>query len=168
VGSSRSSESDDGSATDAHDVVESLLRASRVLVAVAARSLAGVTRDVTVPQFRMLVVLAGRGPTNPGTLAADLGVHSSTVTRMCDRLAGKDLITRTVPAASRREVEVALTRAGRRVVDEVTGRRRAELGRIVERVPEAQRVSMVRALQAFGDATGEPSDDGWTLGWVDA
>ena len=86
------------------DVVDAVLHASRVLVAVAARSLIGVDRDVTVPQFRALVVLAGRGPLNPGAFADALGVHPSTATRMCDRLVAKGLITRTVPPTNRREI----------------------------------------------------------------
>ncbi|MEX2100680.1 MAG: MarR family transcriptional regulator [Acidimicrobiia bacterium] len=153
--------------TDPVEVVDAVLRASRVLVAVAARSLVGVDRAVTLPQFRALVVLASRGPLNPGTLANALGVHSSTATRMCDRLVAKELVTRDVPTTNRREVQLALTPRGRRIVDSVTQRRREEIARIVERVPHAQRRSMVRALRAFGDAAGELPDDGWALGWVE-
>ena len=36
--------------------------ASRALVGVAARSLAGVGEEVTLPQYRMLVLLCSRGP----------------------------------------------------------------------------------------------------------
>jgi hypothetical protein len=54
--------------------VDAFLRASRVLVSIAARSLAGVTDKVTLPQYRALVVLAGRGPQNAGALAEILGV----------------------------------------------------------------------------------------------
>ena len=46
-----------------------MLRASRVLVAVAVRSLAAVDHDVTLPQYRALVVLASRGPQRPTELA---------------------------------------------------------------------------------------------------
>jgi len=147
------------------EIVDAVLHASRALVAVAARSLVGVDADVTLPQFRALVVLASHGPLNPGRLAASLGVHSSTVTRMCDRLVAKDLITRDVPATNRREVEIVLTRRGRKIVESVTRGRRAEIQRIVESVPDAERASMVRALHAFGDAAGELPEEGWALGW---
>src|SRR5438132_13258844 len=90
----------DRSAID--DVVDGVLRASRVLVAVAARSLVGVDRDVTLPQFRALVVLASRGPLNPGAFADALGVHVSTATRMCDRLVAKGRMRREVPRTQRR------------------------------------------------------------------
>ena len=50
-------------------VVDGVLRASRALVAVAARSIASVDDTVTLPQFRTLVALAARGPQNVGALA---------------------------------------------------------------------------------------------------
>jgi len=42
--------------------VDTVLAASRALVAVAARSLAAAGDEVTLPQYRALVVLAARGP----------------------------------------------------------------------------------------------------------
>ncbi|CAM5308255.1 hypothetical protein SBADM41S_12362 [Streptomyces badius] len=43
---------------DVDAVTEAVLTASRLLVAVSARSLAEVEERVTLPQFRMLVVLS--------------------------------------------------------------------------------------------------------------
>jgi DNA-binding MarR family transcriptional regulator len=149
------------------EVVDAVLRASRALVAVAARSLVEIDHEVTVPQFRALVILASRGPLNPGTFAEALGVHSSTATRMGDRLEAKRLITRQVPANNRREVVIALTPRARDLVDSVTRKRRREIARVVESVPDDLRQSMVHALRAFGDAAGELPDDSWSVGWVD-
>ncbi len=73
-----------------------------MLVSVAARSLAGVTDKVTLPQYRALVVLAAVGP-RTRALAEVLGVHSSTLTRLCDRLVNKDLITRGESPTNRRK-----------------------------------------------------------------
>ena len=155
------------SGQEVDDVADAVLRASRVLVSVAARSLAGVTDKVTLPQYRALVVLAGRGPQNAGALAEVLGVHSSTLTRLCDRLVNKDLITRGESPMNRREVTLALTARGRRLVKSVTERRRQEIQTIVARVPKAQREAMVRALQAFGDAAGEATESARLPGWSD-
>src|ERR1019366_1089119 len=140
------------------EVVDAVLRASRVLVSVAARSLAAVDEDVTLPQFRALVVLASRGPQTVGALAAALGVHASTATRMCDRLVAKGFVDRDVLATNRREVHLELTRSGRRLVDAVTKRRRNEIARVIERVPRAQRDALIQALHAFGEAAEEPAD----------
>ncbi len=146
------------------EVVDAVLRASRVLVSVAARSLAAVDQDVTLPQYRALVVLASRGPQRPSELAEALAVHPSTITRLCDRLAAKRLVHRTESAVSRREVVIELAPRGRRLVDTVTERRRVEIGEVVAEVPQRERAAMVRALHALGDAAAEPSDAAWFIG----
>ncbi len=149
------------------DVVDAVLRASRVLVSVVARSLAGVADKVTLPQYRALVVIASRGPQNASALAEALGVHISTLTRLCDRLVSKGLIRRRESTTSRREVMLTLTPRGERLVRSVTETRRAEIATIVARVPRSQRQAMVRALQAFGDAAGEADESAWLAGWSD-
>jgi DNA-binding MarR family transcriptional regulator len=146
------------------EVVDAVLQASRVLVSVSARSLAAVDEDVTLPQFRALVVLASRGPQRPSGLAEALAVHPSTITRLCDRLAAKRLSHRTESAVSRREVVIELTPRGRGLVDAVTERRRAEIGEVVAKVPQRERAAMVQALHALGDAAAEPSDSAWYVG----
>ena len=145
-------------------VVDAVLRASRVLVSVAVRSLAAADHDVTLPQYRALVVLASRGPQRPSALAEALAVHPSTITRLCDRLVAKRLVRRAESATNRREVSIRLTPAGRRLVDAVTERRRAEIADIVARIPAGERATMVHALHALGEAAGEPADAAWFTG----
>jgi DNA-binding MarR family transcriptional regulator len=152
-------------AAQSNEVVDALLTASRALVAVAARSLAGLEGDVTLPQYRALVVLAAQSPQTVGQLAERLDQHPSTTTRMCDRLVAKGLISREISASSRRETTISLAAPGRRVVQEVTRRRRREIERIVARVPAGLRTSLVSALTAFSDAAGEIPDQAWSLGW---
>src|SRR5579875_2119893 len=85
---------------------DELLTASRALVAVAARSLALVEDQVTLPQYRALVILASREELRPVDLAGVLGVSPSTATRMCDRLVRKGLVDRLHRDTDRREVGV--------------------------------------------------------------
>ena len=146
------------------EVVDAVLRASRVLVAVAARSLAEVDHDVTLPQYRALVVLASRGPQRPGDLAGALAVHPSTITRLCDRLVTKRLVDRNVAPRNRREVSIRLTPKVRRLVDAVTARRREEITVIAANIPARERTATVHALDALGDAAAEPSDAAWFSG----
>ena len=146
------------------EVVDAVLRASRVLVAVAARSLAAIDHDVTLPQYRALVVLAGRGPLRPTELAEALAVHPSTITRLCDRLVAKRLVQRATSPANRREVSIRLTTKGRRLVDAVTDRRRHEIAAIAAGIPERERAATVRALHALGEAASEPADAAWFTG----
>jgi DNA-binding MarR family transcriptional regulator len=136
-------------------VTEAVLLASRALVAVASRSIAAIDDSVTLPQFRALVVLdQDGGSCNVGTLAQELRIHPSTATRLCDRLVSKGLVRRDVPATNRREVTIALSRSGARLVARATERRRAEIATIMRNVPSAQRSGIVEALTAFRLAAG--------------
>jgi DNA-binding MarR family transcriptional regulator len=146
--------------------VDSVLRASRALVAVAARSLAAAEDEVTLPQYRVLVLLASRGPQRALDLAEQLAVSQSTVTRMCDRLERKELITRDRPHDNRRVVITTISLRGRQLVDAVTRRRRAEIRSIVRRIDAPNRDALVIALRTFADAAGEAPEQSWSLGWT--
>ncbi|MGD9793851.1 MAG: MarR family winged helix-turn-helix transcriptional regulator [Acidimicrobiia bacterium] len=145
--------------------VDALLTSSRALVAVSARSLAVIDEDVTLSQYRALVVLGKHGPTNVGTLADSLGIHPSTATRLCDRLLRKRLIERDQSPSNRREVTVSLSLDGALLLKAVTRRRRAELAKIARRIPPEVRRDLVRALEVFAEAAGEVPDDAWKIGW---
>jgi DNA-binding MarR family transcriptional regulator len=152
--------------TEVDELVTAVLTASRVLVAVSATSLAEVEETVTVTQFRTLVVLDTRGETNLNGLAEALGVNASTAVRMVDKLLAAGLVSRTDNPANRREVVLELTQHGAALVREVTERRRAEIARIVRKMPPAQRTELVTALDAFAGAAGEPrAKAGAITGW---
>jgi DNA-binding MarR family transcriptional regulator len=146
-------------------LVDALLSVSRLMVGLAARSLADLDADVTLPQYRALVVLASRGPQRVVDISAELGVNSSTGTRMCERLVRKGLIRRQRSDADRREVRLTLTEAGEDLVDDVTRARRSELVRIVDAVPEASHEPLAAALRSLAVTGGEPPDSEWWLGW---
>ena len=140
--------------TDLDAVTDAVLLSSRVLVAVASRSIAAVDDAVTLPQFRALVVLDAQDR-NVGELAHELRIQPSTATRLCDRLVRKGLVRRKIDDANRREVTVALSSSGRSLVREVTARRRREIELIMAKVPVARRFMIVEALTAFCEAAGE-------------
>ncbi len=146
-------------------MVDAVLSASRVLVAVAARSLADVAEEVTLTQYRTLVVLASRGPQSLAGLAEAVGVTPATATRMCDRLVRKDLIRRRTERDDRRQLRVALTARGRSLVDAVTVRRRQEIARIMSEIPVEQQAILVQALGRLASAAGEVPEQDWTTGW---
>ena len=159
----------DGQGTDgAEALTAAVLTASRLLVAIAVRSLAAAHGRVTLAQFRMLVVLATRGECNLVSLADNLAVNPSTALRMVDRLVDGGFVSRRVNPASRREVLLRVTPAGRKIVDEVTAHRREEISVIVARMSAQNRAGLVRALRAFAKAGGElPAGerDLTLLGW---
>ncbi|MFC1407532.1 MULTISPECIES: MarR family winged helix-turn-helix transcriptional regulator [Streptacidiphilus] len=142
-----------------NEVAAAVVTASRVLVAISARSLATVEDTLTVPQFRMLVMLDSGGPTNLSRLAEQLAVNPSTALRMVDRLVAAGMVERDADPADRRVVKLAATSSGRRVVREVTVRRQAEIAKIVALMPLDRRGAMVAALREFADAAGEAPVD---------
>ncbi|MFH9672418.1 MarR family winged helix-turn-helix transcriptional regulator [Streptomyces sp. NPDC017405] len=146
-----------GDLDDVDAVTRAVLTASRLLVTVSARSLAEVEERVTLPQFRMLAVLSSRGATKLVSLAELLQVAPSTAMRMVDRLITAGLADRRPNPGNRRETLLRLTAEGRRTVETVTARRRAEIAAIVERLRPAQRLALVEALNAFNEAGEEPS-----------
>lgn len=155
-----------GEASEPEDqVVDAVVAASRVLVAIAARSLADVAEEVTLTQYRTLVVLASRGPQNLVGLAEAVGVTPATATRMCDRLVRKKLVVRREDRNDRRHLRVALSETGRALVDEVTERRRQEVRRIVAEIPAGEQTVLVQALGRLSAAAGEVPDQDWTTGW---
>ena len=135
--------------------------ASRALLAVSARSLAAVDEDVTLPQYRALVVLGQRGPQRTVDLAAALAVTPPTATRMCDRLVAKALVVRDRSDEDRRTVTVSLSEAGQGLVGEVTARRRAELRVLLHGMPRKRRAAVVDGLRWFAEAAGELPEQEW-------
>ena len=151
--------------TNADDVADAVLTASRVLVGIAAASLSPIEAEVTLTQYRTLVVLASRGPQSLQDLAAELQVVPSTATRMCDRLVRKGLIERRTPEENRREVELRITEGGASIVARVAAGRKRQLRRITDRMSAGSQLALVQALQEFSAAAGEVPEHQWYLGW---
>ena len=149
----------------ADSVVDAVLSASRVLVAVAARSLSDIAEEVTLTQYRTLVVLASRGPQNLVGLAEAVAVTPATATRMCDRRVKKRLIVRQSEQDDRRQVRLALTKKGLKLVSAVTDRRRREIEAIVRTIAPAEQIVLVQALSQFAAAAGEVPEQDWSTGW---
>lgn len=147
------------------EVAEAILLASRAMVAVAVRSLASTEEEVTLPQYRTLVVLGYGGPKRLADLAATLDVSPSTATRMCDRLVKKGLISRVRDEIDRREVSLDLTESGRHLIHEVMERRRREVHTMLRSIPDELRTQFVASLELLARAVGEVPDMHWSPGW---
>jgi DNA-binding MarR family transcriptional regulator len=146
-------------------VVDAVLAASRAIVALAVRSLSVVSEDVTLTQYRALVVLASRGPQTVAALAEELHVQASTASRLCDRLVRDRLITRSEDEHDRRRVQLVLTTAGRKLLDDVTAGRRVEITKVLELIPADVQGSLVAGLHQFAQAAGEVPEQDWSAGW---
>lgn len=147
--------------------IEAVMAAARVLVAVSAQSVAGVDDVVTLPQLRVLVMIASRSGVNLGAVAQSLGVHPSNATRLVDRLVVAGLLDRRDDPTDRRNLVLALSPDGRALVDRVMDHRRTAIAEILERMPASRRRALVPVLRSFADAGEEtPKDAVWSSGWT--
>jgi DNA-binding MarR family transcriptional regulator len=151
---------------DVEAITDAVLGASRVLVAIASRSLAAAAAEVTLPQYRALVVLQSRGPQPAHVLASELQIVPSSVTRLCDRLVAKGLVAREPLEGNRRELRLQVTAEGAKIVASVSRRRRRELHTVVSDMGGDDRQDLVRVLEAFSRAAGEVPEADWYLGWA--
>ncbi|TDW28744.1 MarR family winged helix-turn-helix transcriptional regulator [Cryobacterium psychrophilum] len=140
-------------------VLDSALTASRALLGVIARSLAPVMDTVTLPQFRVLVVLSNFGSLRMGQLALHVGANQSSFSRFADRMVAAGLISRSTSPDNRREVIISLTDDGARVYDEVTDARRKEISLVLEKLSGAELDTVRAGFDVFARAAGEPSAD---------
>jgi DNA-binding MarR family transcriptional regulator len=136
---------------DLDAVIGAVLRATQAFVGLALRSLAAAGTPITLPQYRMLVTLDGKGDQNVRDRAARLGVDRSTATRMCNRLVNAGLIDRNSDPSDRRAVVISLTEPGRGVVKRVTRARRENVARLLKSVPPPRREQLVDLLGEFAE-----------------
>jgi DNA-binding MarR family transcriptional regulator len=147
------------------EVVEALLAVSRVFVGLAARTLAQIDEDVTLPQYRVLVLLVSRGPQRVVDLSQELAVTSSTATRMCNRLIRKGLAERQERPDDRRASWMTLTASGRDLVGEVMTLRREAVAALVREVSLTRPMAFASVLHAFVEAAGEVPASVWRQRW---
>ncbi|MBM2615090.1 MarR family transcriptional regulator [Actinoplanes sp. LDG1-06] len=147
------------------EVVGALLALSRAFVGLAARSLADLDEEVTLPQYRTLVFLVSHGPQRIVDLAHELGVTSSTATRMCNRLARKELVARQERPDDRRAAWIVLTDGGRELVGEVMRRRRTALAEMITELSLTRPLGLAATLNALVELTGELPDTEWWRRW---
>ncbi len=147
------------------DQIEAVSRASRALVGIAASSIASVVDDVTVPQWRVLVMVDTRGPLNLAAVAAGLDVNPSNASRICDRLIKAGWLDRRESPTDRRNITLSLTPDGRRLVTKVVRHRRRAITKVLRGISPRERELVAAAFDRFATAAGEPGHDEVSLIW---
>lgn len=137
-----------------------LLRASKVIAAAVAHSLATVEEQVSVPGLRVLVMIGDQGSLNLSGVAEGLGVNASSASRTCDRLVRAGLLDRRDDDLDRRQVSLSLTRKGHRFVQGVMKERLAVLGRVVDAMAPRARKSLLSGLTSFVETAESLGEDG--------
>lgn len=139
------------------DELTSVELLTRALVGLTMHSVDILGGTVTLTQFRLLLVLDGLGEVPSSRLAAELGMVPSSVTRLAGRLAAAGLLTRGADGRSRSIVTLAVTDAGRQLVDRVVRRRRELLAGVLDQMEPGERRMMAAAAARFAELSGQPT-----------
>lgn len=148
------------------DQVNAVLVATQALVGVAAQGVSAVEDRVTLPQLRVLMLVATRDRLNLGDLAKAMQVHPSNASRACDRLVEAGLLSRRESTLDRRNLILELTGNGQALIDELIDHRRMVVATILGRLPESRRRTLSSAMLSFAQAADEThASSAWKLGW---
>lgn len=134
------------------EAARTLVAAAPALVLCWARAEAGIEPQVPPSQLRALLALDRYGSLNLVGLAQELGALPSSASRLCDRLEAAGLLLRGVNEASRREIEVSLSRDGRALLDRLTASRRDQLNVVLAAMAPTDRAALTTGLDAFAAA----------------
>lgn len=138
----------------APDTDKVLRAATRMLAGVALRSLDALDSEVTLPQFRLLAVLADLGPVPSGQAARALGLDRSNITRLADRMVAAGHVERGTDQRHRGVVTLSLTPSGWDLVAAAESWRRRELARILARLAPGEQAAVTDALARLLTAAG--------------
>ncbi|MFF1296225.1 MULTISPECIES: MarR family winged helix-turn-helix transcriptional regulator [unclassified Streptomyces] len=119
------------------------------------------TATVSASQLRVLFILEHNEGINLRTLADALGSTPPSTSRLCDRLQAVGFVERRAALASRRELELYLSRRGRAFLTDLRARRESALQSVLEQMPNPQRSALLKGLEAFcAAAAAQIHEDG--------
>jgi DNA-binding MarR family transcriptional regulator len=107
------------------------------------------TQGVTVAEWVVLRELYDRDGLAPSILAERIGMTRGAVTKLADRLIGKDLVTRRAVEADRRFQILALTASGRRLVPALAKLADANDAEFFAYLSRAERAALTAAMKAI-------------------
>lgn len=140
--------------------VHDLEMLTRALVGITLQSLEVLGGEVSLPQFRLLLVASAVGRAPSSRLAEAAAVPASSVTRLADRLEAAGLLARGGDARSRSIVTLEITEAGRDLVARVVARRRDLLAAVLARMAPRDRTAVARAAARFTDLAADAAARG--------
>jgi DNA-binding MarR family transcriptional regulator len=128
---------------------------TRALVGITLRSLEVLGDEVSLPQFRLLLILSGLGRVPSSRLAAELKMPASSVTRLGDKLAAAGLLVRGTEPSSRSIVTVEVTPAGLDLVARVVAARHELLSGVLGRMAPDERSAAAQGARRFADLAAD-------------
>jgi len=117
-------------------------------------ALAG-TRDLSLLQMRLLLVVDRHAPLNLSALAERLDQSIPSASRLVDRLVDAGLVRRMPAPHSRREIALTLTGKGSRALSRLRQIRERAIADVLSRMTPADRLALVSGLTAFATAADD-------------
>jgi DNA-binding MarR family transcriptional regulator len=111
--------------------------------------------DLTMQQFKTVMLLGTVGSATAGQLARGLGVSLSTMTGIVDRLCERGMVTRGEDPEDRRATRVELTATGRELVERTLAIRRELITRWLSRLNLDQLEHAADTFTALAEAAAD-------------
>jgi DNA-binding MarR family transcriptional regulator len=105
--------------------------------------------DLTMPQFKLLLLVASRKGLRVGGLAQGLGVTPPTVTSMLDRLVEHGLVRRDDDPVDRRLVIASVTAKGLRLLQRLNVRAEDEAAQCMQDLAPDDLRALLRGMEAL-------------------
>jgi DNA-binding MarR family transcriptional regulator len=144
------------------DDISAMELMTRALVGITLQSLEALDGQVSMPQFRLLLVASGLGRVPSSRVAAEAMMTPSSVTRLADKLAAAGLLERGNDPRNRSVVTLEITRAGLDMVTRVLERRHELLAGILSQMTPEEREAAARTALRFAGLAGDAAARGVT------
>ena len=105
---------------------------------------------VTVQQCYTLEALMD-GPRSMKSLAAEVALHQSTLTRVVQKLEKQNLVRRRRPEDNQRRVEVKITEAGRQIYRFLDDAGSQMISDLLDHIPKNRQVAVVDAMEELAE-----------------
>lgn len=145
------------------EAVAPLLRMTRLLVGVATEAVEHLDTGVSLPQFRLLLVLSELGPMPSARAAERLGTAPSSVTRLADHLEAAGYLVRRRERPNRSVVRLTPTASGTEIVERVVHRRATELDRLLAVLPANDQTRLAQLVTRLCDGADAERGDHWSV-----
>ena len=111
--------------------------------------------DLTVPQLRVVFLLAEAGPMRMSPLAQELGITLSACSHLVDKLVSAGLVARSEDPGDRRVVRCSLTDEGQALGQRLRQAHPFERPEFLDRLTVEELRTIVRAVSIFQRVMGE-------------
>lgn len=136
---------------------------TRLLVGVATEAVEHLDTGVSLPQFRLLLVLSELGPMPSARAAERLGTAPSSVTRLADHLEAAGYLVRRRERPNRSVVRLTPTASGIEVVERVVHHRATELNRLLAVLPPNDQTQLAQLVTRLCDAADTDRGGTWSV-----